>query len=479
MSSIEWSKLTSKINSLTKERNDIVAKSIKDPKEALEFLYVYKTLYNANPKYLEEIKSVIPAKTNDEMELYYNMLNKLLLYKFGIMSTSAEVASKLNFSRSKYLPTLYKSDSAFIRNFKKLVKILENDKYKQNVDIFNKLEQNQKTAEEFQRYGLDYQKWVNYNPKSSLTVSTNLNFDIAKDDCVKNITLDFNSWAFKNIPEHEVKKLLGRLYKHGYNLKDGVSPRYDYDGWYDGEKNISRLTKSGKAIKFEDVKDIINIIKEEINTNEFWTKRSGDNKIDKAKETFKNQILNVRYNEIKTAMDKKLSKDKTLVIRKADMNNIQTALFLGNDASCCTAVNSFNGETSPNYIMNKCISAIEIMDGENSCGNTMCYMAVIDGRLALVLDNIELKPRYQNNNKIRDGIIDYAKMLCSEIGQPNIKIYACPNRHKVDLTSYPLHEHTMQIIGTTGDDALYFDFYGVNREIAETDRFSLYMYEIK
>ena len=44
-------------------------------------------------------------------------------------------------------------------------------------------------------------------------------------------------------------------------------------------------------------------------------------------------------------------------------------------------------------------------------------------------------------------IIDFTKKLCTEIGQPNIPIYAGPGMHKIDMSNYPLNLSNMEIIG--------------------------------
>ena len=141
------------------------------------------------------------------------------------------------------------------------------------------------------------------------------------------------------------------------------------------------------------------------------------------------------------------------------MYDIKKALGLGNDAACCTALGSnFNEWTVPNYIMNKCIGAIELTDRGNYAGNTMIYLANVDGELSLILDNIEMKAKYQFNNKIRDAFFEYARKLCGEIGKPDMSIYAGPNRHKVDMKGFPLKEKSIEIIGDSGDLEVYLDF---------------------
>ena len=75
--------------------------------------------------------------------------------------------------------------------------------------------------------------------------------------------------------------------------------------------------------------------------------------------------MKLRDTEIKNAINLKTNQVSNLEIHQVDMNDISHALFLGNHGHCCTAVGTgINQFSAPTYIMNKCISGIEIMDGE-------------------------------------------------------------------------------------------------------------------
>lgn len=135
--------------------------------------------------------------------------------------------------------------------------------------------------------------------------------------------------------------------------------------------------------------------------------------------------MKLRDAEIDNASKLKDDEVTAIEVHKTDMNDISHSLFLGNHGACCTAVGSgCNQFAAPRYVMDKCISAIEVMDGKEFVGNSMCYFATVDGELALVLDNIELNGKYQYNDKIRDAFMDYAKQLCEEVGKPDLPIYA-------------------------------------------------------
>lgn len=257
--------------------------------------------------------------------------------------------------------------------------------------------------------------------------------------------------------KHE--KSFRRLKNKGFELKKNNEVQYDADGYENGLKNITRIYKDGNPLSFEDVGEAISAIKEVFNTENFWNQKQNDETVESARQTILNHILKLRENEFKNAQNLKSGEISRLEIHKTDMNDISHSLFLGNHASCCTAVGTgCNSWSAPAYILNKCISSIEVEDENNFVGNTMCYIAKVDGKPALVLDNIELNPKYQFNDKIRDAIFDYAQKLCKEIGKPDLPIYAGPFRHKVNLEHYPVKQHIIQIIGSTGDDEVYIDF---------------------
>ena len=51
-----------------------------------------------------------------------------------------------------------------------------------------------------------------------------------------------------------------------------------------------------------------------------------------------------------------------------------------------------------------------------------------------------MKSKYQYNDAIRDAFFEYARKLCTEPGNPNMPIYAGPNRHKVTLDNFELQK---------------------------------------
>lgn len=277
-------------------------------------------------------------------------------------------------------------------------------------------------------------------------------FEKAKQNTVKNLEKDLNDELFNLIPSFEEEKIYDALQRAGITVKTNEETTYEGDGFAAGTKKVKRLYYNNQPLQFETLEKALIAIKEEMNKNEFWSKDLPDKTQENARDTIYTHIVKMRIPEADNTKKMKNSESVNLEVHKTDMNNISHALFLGNHAACCTAVDNSNGWSAPQYIMNKLVSSIEVMDGAEFVGNTMCYFAKVDGKLALVLDNIEMNTKYQYNDKIKNAIIEYAKKLCKETGKPNLPIYAGPNRHKIDMNEFPMQQSDVQIIGSTGDE---------------------------
>ncbi|MBE7703125.1 MAG: hypothetical protein E7Z89_03640 [Cyanobacteria bacterium SIG28] len=486
--------LIKKINQYTFEKNQMLKNSIKDPEEAIKTAYIYKTIYENDKnqeenekKYLVKFKPFLKNLTKEEIKERNKFLNRILsdIYDYKD-DLHPSIFERFDLSNSKFIPLFFKADNDFKNAYKNLITQMNNiinsyqlDEECSNLEIFNLMPHNIETQKQFKREKINYNKYTKFNPNSKIEVKIDLFSNKTKSNILKNFKADFNDELWAKIPQKEFDKLLSALRKENYNLIEIEKAEYDNDGLFIGYKKTKELTKNGELVRFEDLSNIVKIFKEVVNHNPFWVEQHKNPKIETAKNTIKNHILILRYNEIKNVKNTKNSNEMIITIQKADMNNIQHALNLGGDSGCCTAIDSCNAWTAPNYILNKLISAIEIKDGENFVGNTMCYFARIDGELSLVLDNIETKAKYQYNDQIRDGIIEYAKKLTKEVGKPNIPIYAGPNRHKINTEGFEFKEHQMKIIGTTEEDAdIYLDFDTQEHKITDNKKYQVKLYRL-
>ena len=144
--------------------------------------------------------------------------------------------------------------------------------------------------------------------------------------------------------------------------------------------------------------------------------------------------------------------------QKADLNNITKGLSIGEDVSCCTKLTGVFARCAVPYITSKMIQAIEICHNEMPIANTMCYLAKVNGSLSLILDNIEVKPQYQDERIIRDLIFEYAEKLTEEIGCKDIPILLSAKRNDITTRDLPKYLYNISIVGNSGKDPIYLDF---------------------
>ena len=403
-------------------------------------------------------------------------INRKIYEKLNIEYDEA-LAQKLQLHKSKYLPEILSSDDVFKHNFKELIRVIQENPNLSVKDALNNLEQNIFTRNQFKKLGIDYDKWTTVDKNHFKTVQVELDVEEAKSAAIKNLEEDLSNITFNTLPQSELKKIFDDLAKINVTIKDVKELAYDADGYQLPDKIVKKLYIDGQPVEFKDLAKIISTIKNSINSNEFWTKEHPDALINDIKNTMYNHLMKLRDTEIKNAINLKTNQVSNLEIHQIDMNDISHALFLGNHGHCCTAVGTgINQFSAPTYIMNKCISGIEIMDGDQFVGNTMCYIAKVDGKTALVLDNIEVAQRYQDNDQIRDAFMEYARDLCKRIGQPNMPIYAGPYRHKLNMNIYKQSEKMLEIQGSTGDQEVYIDYITDGREIdnIKKDRVNLF-----
>lgn len=164
----------------------------------------------------------------------------------------------------------------------------------------------------------------------------------------------------------------------------------------------------------------------------------------------------VSYNP-ESKVEYNIDKKNKLVAQKVDMNNIPKALFIGDEADCCTRVNGVQASSAVNYMTSKLIQAIEVRHNDIPIANTMCYLAKIKNRIVLVLDNIEVKKQYKFDEFVKNAIFDYAKQLVKDIDYPNMPVMLSNKRGDVKMTGSKSYYYDMEIIGSTGFDKVYLD----------------------
>lgn len=485
----KFQNIINKINNSQNIINKLESEKITDPNEIIKHLKALSVIYEFFSKF--DFDFYINNMTKKDIQSKKNLaefINEKVFGKLGI-EYDKKVKKYIDFSKSKYLSNLLEENSYdFDTGLKIIYRQLKSNMNKSPDEIFDNMHHNLVTQKIYKGLGIDYKKWTTVDKNSFINVEISTDIENAKQGIIKSIEEDFNSTYWNKIPQVETQKIIDAINRAGFELKPKNIILYDDDGYAVGEKNWNVLLKDGQPIDFEDMQSLISAIKEVMNNENYWntdfvSEEDDDNDSLKeeeiAKDTLLTHILKMRDKELSTIKNMKKNEETNIEVRKTDMNDIAHSLFLGNHASCCTAIgDGCNSWSAPYYIINKCISSIEIVDGKQSIGNTMCYIAKVDDEPALILDNIELVPQYQYNDKIRDAIFKYAKKLCNEIGKPNMKIYAGPNRHKVNMDNYEIETKTVIPQGLT-EHSVYIDAITDDFVINSKNSFTERLYKIR
>ena len=467
-------KLIKDINAYTDENKNLVANSFKDYNEKIELANIYKGLQENNIYCLKAILKNWQANSTNRKDKFDHFINNFIRE-----DRNGYTCRCINFIDSKYLRKMCEADEDFRNNFEYILYMLNNT-LDDPAEMFDKMPMNIATKKQFEDLGINYDKWTKFNPESKIQKNVVLNVNERKQFVIKNIEKDLTSEFWNNIPKDEYDKFFAELSKNGYTLKEVQVANYEKDGFVNGKTTISKLFKDGEPVKFGDLSLLFKTIYKYMGRNSFWTAPNSNYSEERSIREITNHLIDLRSAELRLANQASDDKLSDITVRKVDMNDIKYSLFLGNYASCCTAVGSgCNQWSAPNYIMTKMVSAIEILDGKEPVGNTMCYIADIDGKPSLLLDNIELQNKYQYNDEIRDMIFEYAEKLTAEIGKPDMPIYAGQSYHKVNLEEFALENKKLKLIGTNDEFPFYIDFFAKDYVSSKNEKFTYDWYRIK
>lgn len=437
------------ISGLKQKMKTLEQKRIKDPQEVAQVIrMIEKSNGDGNL-----LLSILKLEDNVKKAALTRYVGNNILKNLK-MPNRKDILEALDIENSQYNPELITEDRHFYRDLSDLFSVVDLTKNETVLEQLNKLPQNLNTRKQFEELGINYDKWTQFDPKSNVKLQLSTNINQAKQDAVSNFTKCFTNDNFQSDMPGICKKLLME------ELKSKLGMEFKGNGFY----------KNGKPLEFDDLEAAIKLIKRQINLNEIWSNGKSGYFEEIAKNRFEKNIFDHCASEVKVLKNFDLHKVHNIEIRKADMNNLAHSLFLGNHSACCTAIGSLNSPMAISYIKNKMAAAIEILDGKTAVGNTMCFIALIDGKPALYLDNIEILPKYQYNDEIRDAIFKYAHQLCKEVGKPNMPVYANTRCHKIKM---PKAEdwtgHNIQLIGSTGQDKIYIDAKIENMRINGSD----------
>ena len=415
--------------------------------------------------------NLIQSSTPENDKNWNMALDKLVFELIGYPYYK-DISDIFKFSKCKYLNQLIVSDEYFLNNMRILVDnlvynfALSNQKNESWLEMsLDNMNHNRETRKIFEKNKLNYDKWKHYDKNSFIEEKITIKKEDAKNKAVKNMCDELtNITLFKQIPKDINESFYNSLKEIGLQVN----------------LETKQVLFNGRSLEYDDLPKIMSVIKKEMNENKFWINENTEDNIENSRDTLYNHFMYQRKQEIDNIKRLKESEEVDIKVQKVDMSDLKHSLSLGNDAHCCTALGSQSNEWSaPTYILTRAIGAIEVLANDEAVGNTMMYVAKVNGKLGLVLDDIELQTKYQNNDKIRDIIIEYAKQVCAKIGKNDMNIYAGPGLHKVDMSGYELiNKANMKILGKTySGTGVYLDFDGkehkLNGKSVKTDLYKI------
>lgn len=148
----------------------------------------------------------------------------------------------------------------------------------------------------------------------------------------------------------------------------------------------------------------------------------------------------------------------------------QESLFNGNYTTCCTALDGSNGGSMANYLLNTAINVVEIKDSKGQViGMSRCYMAEIEGKKALIMENIEVNNNYNKELSANGGIIDFAnnifeymKDFADIVGGDGTPVYMSTSYHKIGDAPFEQFKTTtgdVSLIGSISKSEIYLNTY--------------------
>ena len=164
----------------------------------------------------------------------------------------------------------------------------------------------------------------------------------------------------------------------------------------------------------------------------------------------------------------------------------QKDLFIGNKTSCCTGLGEANGSSTPIYLANTMFNVVEMKDEKgNTIAMSRIYMANVDGKPALIMDNIEANADFLKNAnkkeqlKTREMFFLYMKNYAGKLtGSNKTKIYFSTSYTKLPYEDLTQKSKKIDIIGDTTCGNFYCNASGDWTSKEELKEKKLEFYEV-
>ena len=396
---------------------------------------------------------------NNDIEFNRALTDKI--YKKHGIQPSSELRDKIQYDR-KYTAQLLSGNNEFSPEYGKLIELLDTDPQKPLSELRESIPENRATRKLFEENGLDYEKWIKFDETFEKPFTLEVDARSALAAVKKNAAAEFSSDIVRNLSKKDrdfIDSAIEDVYKNKFNT-DRPSVYISHKGF---------VKQDGTALNRQQhitlIQDVIDKIKE---NKEFGIEKQADGTT-KLNENV-NEFLNHLESRIKDLNDAAQLKDMSeeLYVRLSDDDDIGRNIFFGNHVSCCTSVQNFNGFAQPQHLMNTYVRGIEIVDKNgNSYGNSMCYFAKVDGKLTFIVDSFEANGKLGASKDVTNAVIDAGKLICAEMGRPDIPVMFGPNYNKIDKSRFVQTEgHTIEVVGRA-PERTYIDCIGGRGNINE------------
>lgn len=462
--------LIKQINHLTDKNKNLIKNSITDYPEKIELAEFFHTIKDSH----ETLSSVLNNYDKNNNHHLLDTLNNI-----ARTDSNGQICEQFNFKNNKYLPKMFTTDKMFKNSYDELLKTLNKNPDKNVREVLLNLPQNKETKKQFEELGVNFERWTTFNPESK--IQKTIVIENKQKSAIQSLEETFNSPIYTLVSSDKKNLLKKELNAKGYEIKPKVIFLNNFVGTVKRDTNYLQLFKDNKQITFQDMPELVKTIDNFMKNNQSWKSPDNTSQSNIAKKTIENSIQDVKQKMISANKNPDTEK-VTITAQQVDMNDITHSLFLGNDSSCCMSIGTGSKQAiAPNYIKNKMISGIEVLAKDKPIGNTICYIAEIDNKPALVLDNIEMKPDYRKgtiNDNARDLMFSYAKKFTKELGKEDMPIYIGWNRSKVNLRDYKCECKNFKIIGTSGEDNIYIDSITTTNNFKKDNVFSTFLCKI-
>ena len=402
------------LNQLERQKSEILA----NPEQY--------TKARINDRAMKPLEAQVEAHINlpNQNNAFTKALNKEI-YNILKIDPTEELLTDVTYD-SKYVSRMFAgiSDSNFRMNFNKLINMIKENPNRKFTDIIQEIPENIETRKLFEENGLDFDKWIKFNEDFYEPFVVTVDVDKSVRSAKRNLKNELNSELARRLDQNQIAKINQILVENNFETS--------------GQKDLPKIIK---------------LIEKELDTGEYWKQDAPEIK------TFKDHIQIHKKN----IHDVEQLKDTTeeLYVRLWDNDDVGRNIFFGNHVGCCTSVGKFNSFAAPQHLMNAFVNGIEIVDKAGiSMGNSMCYFAKVDGKLTFVIDSFEANGKLGAAPEVTNAIIEYAKKVCAEMGQPDANIMFGPNYNKIDFSRcIRTNGHTIEIIGRAPENT-YIDCIG-------------------